>query len=296
MSKLNKVKPLRILHYEDEKEGYADSFKLTAQLNRIIVDWVDNVDDLVERLEENPKKYNYVVLDAKAYNQEGQLPGTENEMNLIRVFRELERIQSKHQIKIPRCINTGQADVKLRISGSKIVDCRIFDKGNEQELCDYIWTEYEKTEEAQTDFKYPDVFEFAASHFTDADKEHLYELYNKDKYSSVSIADRVVNLANLRRAAESLMIVIHNKYLGGYPQIANNRRLGEVADHLNKEGLIPIHLYGVLTNIRKTANQYGSHPPGTEQELAEYPSADLISGYALGLKDVFKWAKGKLNC
>jgi hypothetical protein len=288
------IKPLRVLLYEDN-DGYASSFKMAAQKKRIISEQVNNVDDLIDRIKENPKKYHFIVLDAKAFNQEGALPGSESELNLIRIFREFEKIQNENQLLIHHCINTGFADIKLKMISSNIVPCKIFEKGNETLLFEYIISEYWKTDKAQIDFKFPQIFEFAAIYFSEADKELLYDLFEHDKYSSVQIADRVNNLASLRRIVEHLIDIIHVQYLGGIPTFSSSaKRVKEISDFLKSKRDIPPHIYNIVTGIRETANSYGSHTPEQAIHIRDYPNSEIISSYAKNLKSVFDWANSKL--
>jgi hypothetical protein len=292
-TKTKLVKPLKVLLYED-KDDYAQSFKTNAQRHRIIVERVDNVDDLLERLEENLKKYHYVILDARAYRHEGQQAGTEHEIYLAKIFQELERLQHKHQTKIFYCINTGFADLKLKIADT--VDCPIFEKGEEDKLFAKIIEDYHRTEEAGIDFKFPEIFQFASIYFSAADLEVLYDLFKKEKYCSTAIADRVSNLSNLRRITEHLIDIIHVRYLNGQPVPSSpGVRLREITDYLNGNNEIPTHIYGIITNIRKTASNYASHTPEQASKIGDYPDANIIEGYAKGLTAVFSWAQSKLN-
>lgn len=281
-------KPITILLYED-KPDYAASFKTTAQKQRIIVKSVDNGDELLELLKDNPRKYQFVVLDARAYMQEGQTEGTEDEMNLLPIMRSLDEIKQQYQITLPYCINTGFADLKLRLSNK--VDCPIFEKGNETDLIDHIWDEYLKTDNAILLMAHPEIFGVAIDHFDSTAYAVLTDLFTDKKHLSSSIAARVSNLSSLRRSLEHLMDIVNRNYLNDTVPISSpGSRLGEIAKFLNDQDDIPVHVFCTITSIRKIAGNFGSHTPQTAELIEGYPSGELISGLACSMKDVFSWA------
>ncbi len=288
-------RPIKVLLYED-KQDYKEAFINKARKARIITDHVDNVDDLFEKIESQPKKYQHLVLDARAYLHEGQQEGTEDEMNLLAILSKLQKLKYEHGIIIPYSINTGFSDLGLRLGQQ--VDCPIFEKGNETEkLFPHIWTEFEKTESAQLLFEYPEIFGLAFDRFDNVEVDVLSNLFKHKLFTAASISTRVNNLANLRRIMEHLMDVIHRDYLGSAPGIITSpgSRLREITEHIKDQEHFPPHIYGTITGIRKTASEFGSHTPSTPQEIEGYPSSDYITGLAISLKDVFRWAKTKLN-
>lgn len=282
-------KPINVLLYED-KPDYAGSFKTVAQKQRIIVKSVDNGDELLEILKDNPRKYQFVVLDARAYMHEGQAEGTEDEMNLLPIMRDLNELKQKQQIALPYCINTGFADLKLRLSNK--VNCPIFEKGNEIELINHIWEEYMKSGDAKLLLAYPEIFELAIENFDDAAYAVISGLFADKKYLASDIACRVNNLSALRRTTEHLMDLINQNYLGNSTPISSpGSRLKEITMFLNDKGDIPVHVFSTITSIRKIAGYFGSHTPNNSEEIEAYPSGELIGGLAMSLKDAFLWAK-----
>jgi hypothetical protein len=287
------IRPIKVLLYEDKKE-YQDSFKVAARAERIITEVVDNVEDLLETITSNPKKYQFIVLDARAYLKEGQQEGTEDEANLTKILLELNKLKYTGGPTIPYCVNTGFADIKLRIKAT--IDCPIFEKGDEENLFKHIWATYNDTDNAKLRFKYPKVFEFVDSQFSDPNIEVLSSLLLNDKYTSAQLADRVNNLSTLRNISEHIMDILHNKYLNGIPDMSGNLggRLGAIAKHMFDTKDMPVHVHGTLISIRKVANEYGSHSPQQAQNIADYPGAYTITGLTLGLFDVLAWAQTKV--
>lgn len=288
-------KPIRILLYEDNAR-YAASFKTHAQKQRIITEHVDNADDLLEKLKSNPRKYQFVVLDARAYAHEGQQEGTEDEVNLFRIFREIQQLENEQKLQIPHCINTGFADINLRLGGN-VVNCPIFDKKDEPRLLEHIWETYRKSDHAKIRFEHPEIFQFVDAHFAPADVEVISGIFKDHKYKSVHINHRVDNLAALRRSAEHLADLLFDGCLGSSPGIIKNQssRLGDVVKYLSDQGGIPVHVHSNLTAIRKIASAYGSHTPQAAGAIADYPTHNTIIGLALGLADTFAWASTKLS-
>lgn len=283
-------KPIRVLLYED-KQDYAGAFATSARKARIITEQVDNVDDLVERIVANPRKYQFIVLDARAYLHEGDKEGDEDEMNLHAVFGELKRLRYEKGIVIPYCINTGFADLKLRM-GTRI-DCTIFEKGNEPDLFNHIWDSYKKTDAAILRAEYPEAFDFTDEYFSEANAELFSCLLHKEHFKSNQIADRIRNLGTLRILAEHLIDIVHDKYLGGYPDVSGNMgsRLGTILQELQNRRDIPVHVFGTLTSIRKTASEFGSHTPQQAEKIADYPTNNTITGLTFCVFDAFNWAK-----
>jgi len=286
-------RPIRILLYEDKRD-YAASFKTFAQRARIITDHVDNADDLLEKLNTSPKSYQFIVLDARAYMHEGQQEGTEDEMNLITVVQELDKLKYRKKINIPYCINTGFADLKLRLSGK--VDCKIFEKGAETEVFEYIWCTYRSSDKAKLTVGHPEIFEFATDHFSDTEFDVLSELFLNNRFNNSEIPERVNNLNTLRRTLEHLLDVIFTKYLKNQSGIITHesRRLGEISKHLNDNGEMPVHVFCAITSIRKIAGAFGSHTSTKGDNANMLPSSELIAGLAFSLKDIFSWASSKI--
>lgn len=284
------IKPINILLYEDNP-GYRDSFKLAAQKQRIITDTFDNVDNLLETLEGNPRKHKFVVLDARAYLHEGQTQGTESEANLHKIFREITRIGKEQDRIIPYCINTGFAEVRLQYQ--EVLECRVFEKGHENDLFQYIWESYNNTDSAKLRVAYPQIFEFVDIFFDHADMETLSSLLLNNKYESNAIVDRINNLTNLRRLIEHTMDIIFDQYLGRQGGIVSSKasRSSDIINHLNRIGVVPPQVFGAIVNILRTASSFGSHTPEQATLIVDYPSNNSIKGLTYGFFEVIGWVK-----
>jgi hypothetical protein len=287
------IKPIKVLVLEDVKL-YADAFSGKARKAQILTEIVDNVDDLLLKITTSPKKYQFLVLDARAYMHEGDKEGDEDEMNLITVVQELDKLKYESGIYIPYCINTAFADLKLRLG--KKVACKIFEKGHEDELFKYIWETYNSADAVKIRFQYPNVFAVADEHFSEQNIGLLSKLLIDGHYDSNNIGDRVRNLGTLRVIAEHLMDILHAKYLSGVPDVSRDlgRRLGTIVNYMNEQHDLPVHINGTLTSIRKTASEFGNHTPQQASSLSNYPTNNTIAGLTFCLFDVFSWAKTKL--
>jgi hypothetical protein len=288
------IKPINILLYEDNP-GYRDSFKLAAQKERIITEAFDNVDNILEALEANPRKHKFVVLDARAYLHEGQAQGTESEANLHKIFREIEKIGKQQDRVIQYCINTGFAEVKLQYQ--EVLPCRIFEKGQEADLFRYIWDSYNNTDGAKLRQDYPDIFDFADTYFDDASIEVLSALLHKKNYESNSIALRVNSLSSLRRLTENSMDVLFQHHLLHQGGIVRSRasRASDIINHLNNNGDVPPQVFGSVVNILKTASNYGSHTPEQAEQIADYPTNNSIIALTFGFFETVLWTKKLLT-
>lgn len=284
------MRPINILLYEDNP-AYRSSFKLAAQKERILTEAHDNVDTILETLEGNPRKHKFVVLDARAYLHEGQAPGTENEANLHKIFREIDRIAKAQARVIPYCINTGFADIKLNYQ--EVLPCPIFEKGEESKLFEHIWKQYNNTDAAKVRQQYPEVFSFADTYFDEPNIEVLTDLLLSEKFKSNSIAERVSNLATLRRLIEHTMDCLFVSFLHSRSGVVNGSatRAGDILHYLKDLGYVPPHIFGATKNIMKTASNFGSHTPEQALGIQDYPTNNSIIGLTFGFFDIINWAQ-----
>ena len=288
------TKPITILHYEDSPT-YRDSFKTIAQANRIIVDAVDNVDLLLEKLEEDPRKHKFVVLDARAFLHEGQTSGSESEVNLIKIFLEIDKIAKAQGRIIPFCINTGFADVKLSHAG--VVPCEIFEKGDELNLLKYIWESYNGLDDSKLRKQHPGCFEFADTYFDLPNLALLTELLKGDSFESNDIAKRVINLSSLRRLNEHIMDILYIKHLHSPSGVIKSSasRANDIFFHINDSKRVPPEIHGAWTSIYKVASNFGSHTPEEAYKISDYPSANTIIMLTFGLLNIIDWANNLLK-
>ncbi|NJI72725.1 hypothetical protein HCX49_05865 [Sphingobacterium kitahiroshimense] len=286
---------INIILYDDDK-SYAESLMITARRRRVLIKWVDNVQDLFIELENKPKKYVFVILDARAYSEPGQKKGEEDEMNLIDIFSRFSNLKSEKNIIIPFCINTGFAELKTKIAKYKI-ECPIFDKGSEEALLDYIIKGFNNSDLGKLLYEFPDIFKFCSRHFDESDFAVIFKLFDKGKFQATEIADRISTLASLRRITEHLGDKIYDLYLGKHgPTISSPAsRVKDIFYYLHNNKDIPSHLYFFVLNVHGVGSSYGSHTPENASKESDYPSIFFISGLALGLNDLFRWAAGKIN-
>ncbi len=288
------MKPINVLMYEDNVP-YSESFKLKAQQKRILVEITNNVDNLLEALEANPRKHKFVVLDARAYLHEGQTQGTESEANLHKIFKQIDRIAKAQDRVIPYCVNTGFAEIKLQYN--EVLECPIYEKGQEDDLIEFIWQTYNDTDAAKLRQDFPEPFDFADSYFDDADLEVLSQLLYKNAFKSEKIADRIDNLTRLRRIVEHTMDIIYHHHLNQQSGIIRNRssRASDITNYLKGLGVVPPQISGSIFNILSTASSFGSHTPEQAEQIEDYPTSNSIVSLTFGLFEIFIWAKKLLN-
>jgi hypothetical protein len=285
---MNPTKPIDVLLYEDNA-AYSSSFKALAQAKRILVTSVTNVDSLLEALEAAPKKYQFVVLDARAFLHEGQSSGTESESNLIKIFREIPKIAEKIGRPLPYAINTGFANIAS--SHKEVVDCKVFEKGEEDKLIKHIWGTFENSLIGQLRRDYS-AFEFAEEYFDDVNFGVLVKLLEGKQFEARDITRRVANLMAMRRLNEHVMDIVHDLHLNGAIAINNQgRRTLEIADVLRSNGVMLDHVYYSVLNIYRTASNFGSHTPQTQAEIDKYPSHETLTSCTHALLATMAWAK-----
>jgi hypothetical protein len=288
------TKPINILLLDDKKD-YREGFKTRAQQQRILVDAVDNLESLLELLEENRKKYQFVVLDARAFAKEGQHEGSEHESQLFKAFREIKRIEQKYCRYIPFCVNTGFADLKLQYN-EEIIGCKVFEKGKEDDLLKYIIEMYNNTDEAKIKSAKPEIFDFTDKYFDDVNNNILLALLKNNSFQANDIAVRVSNLASLRRICEHLADILFDKHLGSPSGLINSKssRTFDVFSHYKSSGNLPTQVNGAVLNLLTTTSNYGSHNPQQATKLTDYPSSDSITGLTYGLFEAIRWAQKQL--
>jgi hypothetical protein len=289
------AKPINILLLDDKKE-YCEGFKTRAQQQRILVDAVDNLENLLELLEENRKKYQFVVLDARAFAKEGQQEGSEHESHLFKAFREIKRIEQKYNRHISYCVNTGFADLKLNYS-EEIIGCKVFGKGNEDDLLQFIWQSFNNKDSARLRANYSDVFNFADTYFDEANWEVLFSLLHKEKYESRNISDIISSLSSLRRLTEHTLDIIFRHYLRQISGVIRSRstRSSDIINYLNDRGVVPPQVFGGVVNILKTASNFGSHTPAEAVNIEDYPTNNSIKALTYGYFEVVNWANKLLD-
>lgn len=280
----------------EDKPLYQGSFEAQASKERMIVKSVDNAEDLIDLIREKPRKYKFIVLDARAFFTEGEQQGTEDEANLIYVFRELKNIQVENGVTLHYAINTGFADIKLR--HEKRVDCPIFEKGNEAELFDYIWEVQNKTEEAFVKSNFPEIIPLYDIHFTDKVKEKVLSLYNNNGFNNSSLKSRLENLSSLRMINEQIMDILYEEIHGKtWRDITESigGRSKAIALALGSLGTISDYLRDVCVGIYHMSSKYGEHSEEDVKEDSGFPTNRMIDGYAKGLLELFIASNKLLN-
>lgn len=286
---------IRILMLEDKPE-YQGSFEALASKERIIVNTVDNAEDLIIRLRTAPRLYKFIVLDAKAFFTEGEKQGSESEANLIYIFRELKNIESESGVIFKYAINTGFADIKL--SHGKLVDCPIFEKGNEDILFNYIWSEHDKDSEAFVKKHYPELIPLYDSFFTEKVQEKTISLFNNDYYKNPSLGARLDNLSSLRMINEQIMDILLQQLHGKiwneiHDKIGSRSRA--IAEYLESYKDISYALKEQSVNIYKTASKYGEHSEAEVINDPDFPTHRMVGALALALLELFQTSNRILN-
>lgn len=287
--------PITILMLEDNPE-YKASFELMASKDRILVKSVDNAEDLIIILKENPRKYKFIVLDARAFFTEGEKKGAETEINLIYLFREIKNVEKEYGVILPYAINTGFADIK--ISHEKKVDCPIFSKNSESELIQYIWDEQNKTKEAYVKKEFPEIVPLFDAFLTDKVQEKVISLYFHHNYNNASLGDRLTSLSSLRMINEQILDVLFKELHGRTwkditDKIGSRSRV--IAEHLESYHDISSSMRDECINIYKTASKYGEHGEEDIKDDREFPSHRMIAAHAMGILELFKKANKLLE-
>jgi len=294
--KVELSKPITILLYEDD-ELYSQSFILRAQKHRILVSVVNNVEVLFELLETDHKKYKFIVLDARAYLKEGQSPGEESESNLIKIFRELAILEQKVHRTFSCAINTGFADIKLKIEST--VPCPIFEKGQEEKLFEHIKANFIDSDLGKLHKDHPDVISFMENYFEQSNYDLIIHFLKTQKYKSNDAASRIRNLAELRRVHEHIWDILYEQYLHkplidfkGDP----GKRTGQIRNFINgDQRTIPSFIFHWSDDLFMAASNYGDHNPVVDSSLENLPSSYFITSLFHGLLETICWCNNLIK-
>ena len=194
-------------------------------------------------------------------------------------------------------INTGFADIKL--THEKVVECPIFNKGNEVKLFDYIWSEQDKNEEAFVKKHFPEITPLYDSFFTDKVQEMVISLYNKDAYNNPSLGSRLKNLSSLRMINEQIMDILLRELHNGKTWDDITDKIGSrskaIAEFLDSYHNISGSLKDQCINIYKTASKYGEHSEEDVRDDPDFPTSRMVAAHAMGLLELFKTSNKLLH-
>jgi len=177
----------------DDNEDYVNSqFDYAYDLGIDLVHF-GNWKSASEELKEKWNKYDAIILDGKGRLHDKSK--SEDIKHLLYALRDLAAMQVKYGYK-PIVINTGFVEDSSEV----LVDEVYFEKGNEEQLYQYIIEEIKKTDIGKIKYKYQDVFElFSENIFQESSIDLLIEVLQvvENSCSDISYSNFVTPIRKL---------------------------------------------------------------------------------------------------
>lgn len=292
-----------ILWIDDEHEQMS-GFKGDAKFNNIKLVSYKSLNMGMSELRKNYSIYDGVLLDAKFFENEDDVKGSEDTDNVHRAKEELLRITKKFEI----FVLTGQAEAfedKTFNKAFKKVYRKGIDEDIEQLFVD-VKTAADKLKDTQIRHEYSRVFDVCTERYIGEKAAHdLLTLLN---YNGCETS----KFNQIRKLVEDIFLTF-NKYdlLPSefvYPNVAINQTskflCGQEQDErtddkykkytLNEEAVVPNQIAYYLRSILSVA-QAGSHRSSIDAHVTALRTPYLFKSVLFQLLDVLVWFKQYLD-
>ncbi|WP_138994896.1 hypothetical protein [Larkinella sp. C7] len=272
-------KPINVLFIDDES-AVRDSLYTEAKRRQILIKGVDNLDDGLLEIRNNPR-IKFIILDGKAYRHRGQVKGTEGGNFAVKAVQDIPRLGHELNRYLPFCFYTGFADLAGDLSGA---DHKVINKNEvnaSTKLFDYIWQTYYDSEEAKLRNSYNDLFEAVELMKSQEAEEVLIKLLKSNE--KLQVADYKSILVNVRSLQELVYKAIYSK---------NQSVIGD--HHFKNDGMVDFT--AVKKQLSGNKNKDKDYKPDTQvyqnstiehlttsiyRGCGEYIHADLRRDYYL---------------
>ena len=94
-------KPINVLFIDDDA-AVRDSLYTEAKRRQILIKGVDNLDDGLLEIRNNPR-IKFIILDGKAYRHRGQVKGTEGGNFAVKAISDIPRLGTELNRQLPFC-------------------------------------------------------------------------------------------------------------------------------------------------------------------------------------------------
>lgn len=217
------IKPINVLFIDDDA-AVRDSLYTEAKRRQILIRGVDNLDDGLLEIRNNPR-IKFIILDGKAYRHRGQVKGTESGNFAVKAVQDIPRLGSELNRYLPFCFFTGFADLAGDLSGAdhKVINKNEVNASNK--LFDYIWQTYHGSEEAKLRDNYHDLFSAVELMNSLEAEDILINLLKSNE--KLQATDYKSILVNARSLQELIYKAVHSK---------NQSVIGE--EHFKNDGMV----------------------------------------------------------
>jgi hypothetical protein len=294
-------KTYNILWIDDEYETLGGTIG-RAKRNGIILHGVKSRNGGLEELKKNYYRYDGILLDAKTFENEDDVRGSEDTLNAIRAKDEINSLQKKFEI----FVLTGQAEAFDDKTFHKVFE-NVYKKGVEAEM-ERLWADLKAAADRQPDTQlrhdYKNVFELCyPGYIGESLEEDLLYVLKIDEAPKFG-----PYFNSMRKVVEDLFIAFSRH--GLLPEEFVNPTVSlnpssiflagkwKSTHQFNFEHLegtyLPEHIANSLRNILSVV-QPGSHRSYVETYVRKSKTPYLLKSVLFQLLDVLVWFKYYLD-
>lgn len=285
-----------ILWIDDEHEGIS-GFKGDAKLNGIKLVSFKSLNDGISELKKNFPIYDGVILDAKFFENEDDIKGSEDTEN---VFRANEQLLSLEEKKFEIFVLTGQAEAFDDNTFKKVFK-KVYRKGIDSDI-EKLFIDIKSAADNHIDtqirHKYNRVFDVCTERYLGETAAHdLLELFayegngtSKLNHIRKIIEDLFQAFGKYELVPKSflypkLSLTEISKFLSGEKTIENFENF-----KLNEESILPAQISHYLKNIILSTHD-GSHRGNIDAHINYLKTPYLFKSLLFQLLDVLVWFK-----
>ena len=285
-----------ILWIDDEHEGMA-GFKGDAKLNGIKLVSFKSLNDGISELKKNYPIYDGVILDAKFFENEDDIKGSEDISN---VFLAKDQLLAFKEKKFEIFVLTGQAEAFNDNTFKKAIQ-RVYRKGLDsdvEKLFSDVKLAADNHQDTQIRHKYFRAFDVCTETYVGETAGHdlLDLLKHKDNGSSkLNLIRKIIEdlfqafgkyeLVPKAFLYPKLSLSEISKFLSGEKTIEKFENF-----KLNEESIIPAQISYFLKNILLTTHD-GSHRGSVDAHINDLKTPYLFKSILFQLLDVLIWFK-----
>lgn len=289
----------KILWIDDEHEGQR-GFVGQAKLNEIELVPFKSLNAGIGELKKNYRVYDAVLLDAKFYENEDDVQGSEDTNNVHRAKEELLRLPKKFDV----FILTGQAEAYDDKTFNQAFKS-VYDKGKQAEwkaLFKELKVSADKQSDTQLRHRYSRVFDVCTERYIGENAARdLLDLLNYDGLETG-------NFNLMRKIVEDLFCAFYkydllpsefvkpnialnqsSKFLCGKEQSEKTHEVYK-KNKLNEESVVPEQINNYFRNILHVT-QAGSHRSIVDEHVNSLRTPYLFKSVLFQLLDVLVWFK-----
>lgn len=288
-----------ILWIDDQHEGMA-GLKGDAKFNSILFTSYKSLNGGISELKRNHPLYDGVLLDAKFFENEDDVSGSEDTYNVHRAKEELLLLPKKFEV----FVLTGQAEAYEDKTFNKSFT-RVYEKGNDKDI-EKLFKDIKAAADQQLDtqirHEYSRVFDVCTDLYIGETAAHdlleliTYQGCETGKFNQIRkivedlfIAFNKYDLLPSEFVKPNVAINPASKFLCGQVQSENTAAVYK-KHKLNTGAVLPLQIAYYLRSIL-TVTQDGSHRSNVDAHVNTLKTPYLLKSVLFQLLDVLVWFK-----